>query len=629
MVEIGVPRGAPAPAAAGLISERVLALVPSRPRDGSKFSSGTVVVAGGAGGLTGAPTMAALAAQRTGAGYVQVAVPRSVALVLELKLLEAMTHALPDEDEAHVPAGAERIEQLAERAGAIALGPGLGRSDGAQEFAREVARRVQKPLLIDADGLNAHAGRLDLLAGRPGPTVLTPHAGELARLLGTDSADIAAHRLARARTAAEESGCVVVLKGDDSIVAAPGGPLAISPGATPALATAGTGDVLSGIVGHLPGQGPGRVRGRGGRRARPRPGGPGGRGAPRGRPHRGGRRDRGATRGAEGGSMTHAPERAVARIDLGAVERNCAHLRSLLGGGAELCAVVKANAYGHGDVWCAKAALAGGAGWLAVATAGEAAELRRHGIASRILTMGALTHEEARLAVEAAVDVVIWDPDFARALAELHPRGAAPLPVHVKLDSGMGRLGTKDLDTARALAELAAADERLELAGLMTHFATADELDDDHFAAQLATFEPFASELKQAHPGLIVHASNSAATYRDQAAHFDLVRCGIAVYGLDPFGADSAARGLEPALSLESYVAAVKRFEPGDSAGYGRRWRATRAHLGGHAADRLRRRLAAGAVEQLRRADRRAPLPGGGHGQHGQHHRRPGPGHRR
>ena len=139
----------------------------------------------------------------------------------------------------------------------------------------------------------------------------------------------------------------------------------------------------------------------------------------------------------------------------------------------------------------------------------------------------------------------------------------------------MGRLGTKDLDTARALAELAAADERLELAGLMTHFATADELDDDHFAAQLAIFEPIASELKQAHPGLIVHASNSAATYRDQAAHFDLVRCGIAVYGLDPFGADSAARGLEPALSLESYVAAVKRFEPGDSAGYGRRWRAT------------------------------------------------------
>jgi len=248
VVEIGVPRGAPPPSAVGLISDRVLALVPSRARVGSKFSSGTVVVVGGAHGLTGAPTMAALAAQRTGAGYVQVAVPRSVELVFELKLLEAMTRALPDDDGAHIPAGADEVQELAQRASALALGPGIGRSDGALEFAREVARRVDKPLLIDADGLNAHAGRLDLLAGRPGPTVLTPHAGELARLLGTESSEIEAHRLASARAAAEESGCVVVLKGDDSIVAAPGGPVAISPGATPALATAGTGDVLSGIT---------------------------------------------------------------------------------------------------------------------------------------------------------------------------------------------------------------------------------------------------------------------------------------------------------------------------------------------------------------------------------------------
>src|SRR5205085_6638504 len=112
-----------------------------------------------------------------------------------------------------------------------------------------VAQEVDKPLLIDADGLNAHAGRLDLLLGRRGPTALTPHAGELARLLGTDSSEVSAHRLACARAAAQQSSCVVVLKGDDSIVAAPSGPVAISPGATPALATAGTGDVLSGVIG--------------------------------------------------------------------------------------------------------------------------------------------------------------------------------------------------------------------------------------------------------------------------------------------------------------------------------------------------------------------------------------------
>ncbi len=248
VIDIGVPRGAPAPTAAGLISRRVLDLVPHRGRSGTKFASGTVVVAGGARGLTGAPTMAALAAQRAGAGYVQVAVPESAELVFQLKLLEAMTRALPDEDGAHTPAGVDGVLELAGRAGAVALGPGIGRSEGAQEFAREVARRVEKPLLIDADGLNAHAGRLDLLAGRPGPTVLTPHAGELGRLLGIDSSEVDARRLAYVREAAERSGCVVVLKGDDSLVAAPGGPVAVSPGASPALATAGTGDVLSGIV---------------------------------------------------------------------------------------------------------------------------------------------------------------------------------------------------------------------------------------------------------------------------------------------------------------------------------------------------------------------------------------------
>ena len=269
-----------------------------------------------------------------------------------------------------------------------------------------------------------------------------------------------------------------------------------------------------------------------------------------------------------------AHERAVARIDLGAIERNCARLRGMLAEGTELCAVVKADGYGHGSVWSAKAALQGGASWLAVATAAEAEDLRRHGIAGRVLVMGALTPEELRTALEADADVVAWREGFARAAAQQAVRGARPPRVHVKLDSGMGRLGTADAEEARAVAELVAADERLELAGAMTHFATADEPGDDHFPAQLERFAPFARELKERYPGLVVHAANSAAAYRDRAAHFDMVRCGIAIYGLDPFQADPSDRGLEPALTLESWVAAVKRFEPGDSAGYGRSWRA-------------------------------------------------------
>jgi alanine racemase len=138
----------------------------------------------------------------------------------------------------------------------------------------------------------------------------------------------------------------------------------------------------------------------------------------------------------------------------------------------------------------------------------------------------------------------------------------------------MGRLGAKDEATARAVAQAVEDADRLDLSGAMTHFATADEPGDEHFQHQLDRFKPFADELRQGRDGLLVHAANSAGTYRDEAAHFDMVRCGIAIYGLDPFQDDPGERGLEPALRLESYVAAVRRFEPGESAGYGRRWQA-------------------------------------------------------
>jgi len=258
--------------------------------------------------------------------------------------------------------------------------------------------------------------------------------------------------------------------------------------------------------------------------------------------------------------------RAVARVSRGAIEANCAVLRERLGG-AELCAVVKANGYGHGADTAARAALAGGATRLAVATAAEAADLS---VEARVLVMGALTREDLDVALGAGADVVAWTGEFLDAVAA---RGGGR--VHVKLDSGMGRLGTKDPVEARALCDRVAATDGLELAGLMTHFATADEPGDDHFPDQLARFTALMEEVRGDHPGVTVHAANSAAVLREPAAHFDMARCGIATYGMDPFGDDPAAHGLTPALRLESYVAAVKRFEPGDSAGYGRRWRAS------------------------------------------------------
>jgi alanine racemase len=267
-------------------------------------------------------------------------------------------------------------------------------------------------------------------------------------------------------------------------------------------------------------------------------------------------------------------ERAVAAIDLGAIRRNCARLAAAVGSDTELCAVVKADGYGHGAIESARAALAGGASRLAVATAAEAMQLRDAFAEARLLTMGALTDPELDVALGARSDVSVWDPAFLTAIAE---RGAAlgTVPrVHVKYDTGMGRLGERDPRLIAELVRAAAADERVELSGLWTHFATADEPGSAFFDQQLRRFNELAEPLRAEHPGLMLHAANSAATLRDPAAHLDMVRCGIAVYGLDPFQEDPCARDLEPALELHSYVAVVKRFEHGASAGYGQRWRA-------------------------------------------------------
>jgi alanine racemase len=266
-------------------------------------------------------------------------------------------------------------------------------------------------------------------------------------------------------------------------------------------------------------------------------------------------------------------DRALARIDLSAVQRNCAELKRRLEG-AELCAVVKADGYGHGAAWCARAAIAGGAGWLAVATAEEAADLRRHGIRERLLVMGALTAEDVEIALAADADIVAWRTGFVRLAARKAEAADTRARLHVKLDTGMGRLGAKDLEEALEVVAVTGESERLEIAGVMTHLATADEPDSDFFDEQLRRFRPFVERVKEAHPGSIAHATNSAGLFRSREAHFDMARCGIAVYGLDPFHEDPALRGLEPALRLESYVADVKRMQAGDTVGYGRKWTA-------------------------------------------------------
>ena len=229
---------------ASRVTAEVLRYVPRRGPASTKYSAGSVLVVGGSPGLVGAPCLTALAAARADAGYVAVGVPASALPAVEARLLEQVKRPLPhDVDGLLVPASVDALGDLVARAGALAVGPGLGRSDGTVEFVRLLLTETALPAVVDADAL----WRLEPVA-RAAPTVLTPHAGELARLLGTTADEVSAHRLASAEAAAQRYGCVVLLKGVDTIVAAPGERTLVVDLGPPGLATAGSGDVLTGVI---------------------------------------------------------------------------------------------------------------------------------------------------------------------------------------------------------------------------------------------------------------------------------------------------------------------------------------------------------------------------------------------
>ena len=235
-------------------------------------------------------------------------------------------------------------------------------------------------------------------------------------------------------------------------------------------------------------------------------------------------------------------------VDLAAIRRNAARLRETASP-AELWAVVKADAYGHGAVGAARAALEGGAAALCVATAREGEDLREAFPSARILVMSPLAGGEEAAARDAGLEIALSTPDV--------PEG---LNLHLKVDTGMGRWG---MTPAEALAL-----PRDRVVGVMSHLATAEEVDESFTRAQIESFEDVAA----AFPGVTAHLANSAGALRFPEARFDAVRCGIALYGLSPFGDDPAAHGLEPALSWRSYVAQVRELAPGESTGYGRRY---------------------------------------------------------
>jgi alanine racemase len=234
--------------------------------------------------------------------------------------------------------------------------------------------------------------------------------------------------------------------------------------------------------------------------------------------------------------------RSEITIDLGAVRRNVRRLRSVLGR-TELWAVVKADAYGHGAADVAGAALGEGAQALCVATVAEGLALRGDFPGVRLLVMGPSTGREIAQARDAELDLAVAD--------EAIPEGVR---VHVKLDTGMGRWGLSELPVLQA-----------EIVGLMSHLATADS--DPEFArTQIRRFEEATAEI----PMMIRHVANSAAALRIPESHYDAARCGIALYGLSPFGEPPAVDGLEPVLGWESFLGQVRQLAPGESTGYSR-----------------------------------------------------------
>ncbi len=239
-----------------LVASELAAFLVPRPRDAHKGSCGHLLIAGGSAGKSGAVVLAARAAVRSGAGLVSAAVPAPLLELVDGGSVESMTLPLSAAtDGGFAPAAAGELVAAAAGKDALVLGPGLGAAAAARAVAREVALAVELPLLLDADGLNAFAGNAAALRGRRAATVLTPHPGELARLLGVATAEVVADRLAAVRAAVAASGAVVVLKGRQTLVAAPAAGVYVNPTGNAGLATGGTGDVLSGMIGALLAQG--------------------------------------------------------------------------------------------------------------------------------------------------------------------------------------------------------------------------------------------------------------------------------------------------------------------------------------------------------------------------------------
>jgi alanine racemase len=573
----------------------IAAIIPRPTPESDKYRRGVIGLLAGSDRYAGAALLATGGAVRGGAGMVRlVTYPVAAAAVRQLHP-EVIITELSD-------SGLKFPEDVG-RVQAWVAGPGMGVSvDAAARLAAVLATGL--PVLIDADGLSLLARHQDLLP-RAAPTLLTPHAGELGRLLGADPADVAARRLEHARRAAQEFGACVLLKGSTTVVAPPGGqdPVLVNTTGTSWLATAGTGDVLAGLAGALLAQGllppqaaiaAAYLHGLAARFAAGGDGDGGEDGA-------GGEAPIGAadvvralprafrallSSGGQGNigpayPSWHLPlmfvSHAEASVELGVIAANIAALRTHVAPAAVM-AVVKANGYGHGAVPAARAALRGGADWLGVVHVAEALELRRAGLDAPVLCLMAIPGHAHADAIAAAVDLAAGSADMVRRLAAAAAVAGRPARVHLKADTGLSRGGAMPADWPSVLT--AAREEqdagRLTVVGLWSHFASADDPGNPSIEAQLAVFkEALAVAESTGITPPLRHIANTAAALDVPQARYDMVRIGGGTYGLATLPG-GAPPWLRPALTLRARLALVKRVPGGTGVSYGHRYTTAR-----------------------------------------------------
>jgi alanine racemase len=258
-----------------------------------------------------------------------------------------------------------------------------------------------------------------------------------------------------------------------------------------------------------------------------------------------------------------------AKVNLSAIKRNIARIKESLPPGTQVCAVDKANGYGHGSVMVAKAAIEAGATFVAVAIPEEATLLRDAGVEAPILVLGPASLSQWRLAAELDLSMVIASEECLACAKTVHKETGHQMRLHLKVDTGMHRVGVQSLREAKALLDVIAQEEGLLLEGLMTHFAAADEADKTYTDMQNARFQDYVALVRGMGFAPVIHAANSGGALDCPGTSYDMVRVGIAMYGCYPSGEVSQAVKLEPALSLHTHISFIKTVSAGDKLSYG------------------------------------------------------------